>query len=773
MQLPSNLLSRTAAAARGSLSYPVRQNILLYFSPRKKMNSYTSLLVLILRNVLSETAQEKPPQGFRYASYEVTIPRKVMPRYGEKEYLDTTYFLQIEGKGHIVRLRKKSFFPKNIPVFTYTKKGHLQVDYPFIRSDCFYQGFVEGKPSSLVTLNICLGGLRGLLRLENKTYEIEPIQASPTFQHVVYQLEEEEGDIPMKCGLTEEMQNYQKAMIQNAWNREAKSTPEKDWWTHTRYVKVSVVVEHERYVKFNRNKTLTAIQVLNIIHTANSFYEPLSVQISLAGLEIWSEVNLIDITNNIMETLGSFNRWRAKTLNKRLASDVGHLFAYKSYGTTLGLAGIGTVCNLDYGGAVVSYMTSSLFFISNTFAHELGHNLGMFHDGQYCTCDRYACVMAAFQANTDKFSNCSYRDYFKLRNSHCLLIPPNPKKMYKVKYCGNKIVENGEQCDCGSEPQCKLDPCCQSDCKLRSGATCAFGQCCSKCQYLPAHSICRENISICDLPEYCNGSSERCPEDVHVQDGAPCNDGAQCYHGNCTTHNSQCKMIFGPKATTASEDCFREMNAQGDRFGNCGLESGIYKKCHAQNILCGRLQCEHIDNLPSLEEHSTIVQSQIGSSQCWGTDYHSGVEIPDIGAVIDGTPCGKDRMCINGECVNVSFLKYDCNLTKCSNRGICNTHKHCHCDCGWAPPDCFDKGYGGSIDSGPPPPRKCDMNVANTDRYAKIAIGSVLSAAAFGVGLALFSRKKLTRRLQETFHPAEAQKEGSAQEATDLNNVQM
>ncbi|KAJ7344757.1 hypothetical protein JRQ81_000707 [Phrynocephalus forsythii] len=721
------------------------------------MNRSTWLPVLILWNALDETAPEKPPQGFRYASYEVTIPRKLMPRYGEKGLLDATYFLQIEEKGHLVHLRqKRNFVPKNLPVFTYTNEGHLQVDYPFIRSDCFYQGFVQGKPSSLVTLNTCLGGLKGLLTFENKTYEIEPIQASPTFQHVVYQLEEKEDDIPMECGLTEEQQDHQKAMIQNVRNWKAKSAPERDWWTHTRYVKVAIVVEHERYVRFNRNETLTAIQILDILHTANSFYEPLSVQISLAGLEIWSEHNLIAVTRNLIETLESFTRWREDTLNRRLANDVAHLFVYKTYGVKLGVARVGAICSIYYSAAVIVYMTSSLFLISNTFVHEQGHNLGMMHDDGYCTCDRYACVMSAFQANTDKFSNCSYRDYFRLRNSDCLLIPPNPDKLYKVKYCGNKIVENGEQCDCGSEDECRLDPCCQSTCKLRSGASCAFGKCCARCKYLPAQSVCRENISICDLPEYCDGSSERCPEDVYVQDGAPCNDGAYCYHGNCTTHNSHCKMIFGKEATTASEDCFREMNIRGDRFGNCGLKHGIYKRCHAQNILCGRIQCENIKELPSLEEHSSIVQSQIGSSQCWGVDYHSGVKIADFGAVIDGTPCGQDMMCINGDCVNVSLLEYDCNITKCHNRGICNTHKHCHCDCGWAPPDCLYKGYGGSIDSGPPP--QCNVNVSKADGLTKTGIALALFAVSLCVGLVLFFRKNLMyqcRRQQQRIHPAE------------------
>uniref|UniRef100_A0A670HYP3 ADAM metallopeptidase domain 20 n=1 Tax=Podarcis muralis TaxID=64176 RepID=A0A670HYP3_PODMU len=559
--------------------------------------------------------------------------------------------------------KKKSFVPKHFPVFTYSREGDLQMDYPFISDDCFYRGLVKGHPASRVTLSTCSGGLRGLLHLENRTYEIEPVQASATSQHVLYRLEEMVGAVRMRCGLTEEEQRRQEAMIQSTNNVTVQIDARGAWWTHTRYLELAIVIEHERYVRFDRNESRIALQVLDIIHAANSIYEPLAVELSIAGLEIWSEKNHMIIEDSMEKTLLNFVTFVKKSLSKHMHLDAAHLFIYKSFGPRLGLAYLRSICLAHWASGIESYMIPSLFAISVTFAHAVGHNLGMKHDEKHCTCDRHSCVMAAYGVSTDKFSNCSYKDYFSVRNRQCLLVPLDPDRMYKFAYCGNKVVEDKEECDCGSTEQCKLDPCCQSNCMLSPEATCAFGECCVECQYLPVHKVCREQVSSCDLPEYCNGTSEWCPEDVYVQDGAPCSDGAYCYHGNCTTHTGQCRMIFGNKATSASKDCFSEMNARGDRFGNCGLRHDTYKKCDTQNILCGRIQCENVYKLPSLEEHSTIINTPVGNRHCWSTDYHAGMEIPDIGAVRDGTPCGTEMMCINGECKNVSLLKYDCNVT--------------------------------------------------------------------------------------------------------------
>ncbi|TMW45917.1 hypothetical protein DOY81_009002 [Sarcophaga bullata] len=126
----------------------------------------------------------------------------------------------------------------------------------------------------------------------------------------------------------------------------------------------------------------------------------------------------------------------------------------------------------------------------------------MAHDDgrEECFCrDWHGCIMAQSivgQENVQpyKFSECSKKDYIDaLRTGHGLCLLNKPNEIEMRRNCGNKIVEEDEECDCGTFEECSLDPCDGITCKLKSEAQCAAGACCEQCRLRSKDHICRDS----------------------------------------------------------------------------------------------------------------------------------------------------------------------------------------------------------------------------------------------------------------------------------------
>ncbi|XP_006130391.3 disintegrin and metalloproteinase domain-containing protein 20 [Pelodiscus sinensis] len=283
------------------------------------------------------------------APYAVTVPRRLAPRAGQDPG-QVSYVLELEGQGRVVHLRQKRLFvPESFVLFTYGPGGALQRDQPFVRRDCFYHGYVQGSPASLAALSTCSGGLRGVLRTARGSYEIEPVPDSATFQHVLYRVKE--GASRLRCALTEQELQRQAAFVPGLRDLWAKQLPQGDWWTHTRYAKVALVVAKERFVRSGSNETIVLQQALDIVNIGDSLYHPMSLRLFLIGLEIWTQNNFVNITSNINGLLGDFNSWRAQNLSPRLPNDAGNFKQPRespaaTTGNAVGLAGAAACCLL-------------------------------------------------------------------------------------------------------------------------------------------------------------------------------------------------------------------------------------------------------------------------------------------------------------------------------------------------------------------------------------------------------------------------------------------
>lgn len=310
-------------------------------------------------------------------------------------------------------------------------------------------------------------------------------------------------------------------------------------------------------------------------------------------------------------------------------------------------------------------------------SHEIGHTFGAVHDCTSDTCADAATVSASqccplsnntcdaagqyiMNPSTDEkisaFSPCTIGNICSAlgRNSvqsTCLTSNRNITT-YTEGRCGNGIVEQGEECDCGGDEGCANNKCCDAKtCKFINNAVCEYvllhllsslfpisvlsvyafsflihsrdewfqsnrftdanfsdsnDDCCTGCKFSTADTVCRPSSGSCDPEEKCPGDSAICPKDITAPNGQSCGNGLQCASGQCTSRDEQCRTIMGQ------------------------LQGG--NSTHA----CDSTNCQ-----------LTCASPQFGTGVCYGIQQW----------YLDGTPCGEGGSCKSGACQGSNVLK--------------------------------------------------------------------------------------------------------------------
>ena len=351
-------------------------------------------------------------ENFQYHSPpEVVIPLKITgTRRSMKPPGRLSYSLHLGGQRHVFHMKvKKHLLSRHLPVFTYSEEGALLKDQPFVQNDCYYHGFVEGDPESLVALSTCLGGFRGLLQINNVVYEIKPMIFSTKFEHLVYKMESEETRFPtMKSGFVQE-ESVEHFEFQETGNCTLKQSHYEGWWIHSFFVEMAVVVDYTLYNYFKKNVSKVKEDLFTIVNIVDSIYQVMGMKVLLIGLEFWTQRNLVEI-DAVQRALRDFCVWKANNIDARIAHDTTHIFMQK---TLRGLSGIGFIagmCRPHFSCAAVTFANKTLAIIGIAVAHHLGHNLGMTHDTILCVCSagHNRCIMRHDNPPIAKFSNCSY-----------------------------------------------------------------------------------------------------------------------------------------------------------------------------------------------------------------------------------------------------------------------------------------------------------------------------------------------------------------------------
>uniref|UniRef100_A0A8D8WTN9 Disintegrin and metalloproteinase domain-containing protein 12 n=1 Tax=Cacopsylla melanoneura TaxID=428564 RepID=A0A8D8WTN9_9HEMI len=615
---------------------------------------------------------------------------------------------------------------------------------------CHYKGVLRDVPGSWAAISTCDNNLRGVIYDGSELNYIEPLLTNQSTtirhpnvshsnhsnpadsnglsQHILYKHSDFVSHDKYQCGYKsahDKLRTKRDTLtrhdtIRGPWNANVKS----------RYLELVLVVDNKLYNLFRKSTKDVYTHCKDIVNVINALYEKLNIFVALVGVVIWTETDEIPFNTNGDLTLNNFLTYRRERLVREHPNDNAQLLTGMTFQDgVVGKALKGPICTYEFSGGVNVDHNSAVGLVATTVAHEMGHNLGMEHDtssGQTpeCKCPSDRCIMSPSSSSISptEWSSCS-QEYLALAFDHGMdyCMRNKPAALFNGPVCGNGFVEEGEACDCGSrlDNSSTCAHCCNATtCTLHAHAQCATGKCCNltSCQLHAAGHECRFAVRGCDLPEFCTGDSEFCPDDVFKMNGEICAGDAYCYEGSCRTLDDQCRLLWGPSGTSADKECFKK-NTKGNKDGNCGfnLLEKTFTKCTEEDIMCGLVQCK-----PLTEElqfgadryagHHSSIPGRVPRTflRCYTAPIDMGLDSldqPNPGLSPNGARCAPDKMCVHGKCTNVTAVRSalsvrDC-VNNCSDQGVCNSRGHCHCNPGFAPPHCEYPGVGGSVDSGP------------------------------------------------------------------------
>ena len=181
----------------------------------------------------------------------------------------------------------------------------------------------------------------------------------------------------------------------------------------SKYVELLIINNHKQFKACGKNITKTNIRKKQIANMNDAIFKPLnSVRMAQVVIETWDMADKIKADDNADTYLSNLVKYRKKKLRKHPSDITKLLTGVSRKDSVRGKAQVMTICTEQSAGVVQEYSRNAAF-TANTFAHELGHVLSMYHDEDFprCVCqspNSRGCVMSEHVGRepvTD-FSNC-------------------------------------------------------------------------------------------------------------------------------------------------------------------------------------------------------------------------------------------------------------------------------------------------------------------------------------------------------------------------------
>ncbi|XP_064474281.1 A disintegrin and metalloproteinase with thrombospondin motifs 7-like isoform X2 [Ornithodoros turicata] len=520
--------------------------------------------------------------------------------------------------------------------------------------NCFFLGSVRNVTGrSTVALSTC-SGLRGMVRLEDDDYLVEPLEGGGEDRaHVVYR----RSALRRGSSLC--------ATKDSSWERTRKGTQRKKRSVSRERNVETLVVADSTMVEYYSNEDIETY-LLTVLNMVSSLYHDASIgnaiNVVLVRMIILDKSKELEINASSADSaLKSFCRWQrfVNPLDENHPNhhDVAILITrYKMCirngepCNTLGLAEVAGMCQPQRSCNVNE---DSGLTLAYTIAHELGHNFGMSHDGPQNGCqhvpgERQHVMAPQLSADTSPvvWSDCSREEITRFLDrdwGRCL--DDEPQSHYAFPQ-----LPPGAMYD--AHHQCRL-------------------------QYGPEAEHCPGIEEVCQTL-WCRLDSKCITKMEPAAEGTVCGKNKWCHLGNCTEIGdrpaaidggwgpwspwSTCTRSCGGGVAFSERHCDNPMPSNGGRY--CIGERKRYKLCNTEQA-CPEgspsfraVQCSNFNNIPHKGElfNWSPVSSSATPCQlhCKPDGKFFSVMLQE--SVVDGTPCspGSRDVCINGKCKRVA-----------------------------------------------------------------------------------------------------------------------